>query len=80
MYGRTECCKELLKHPDIDVNAKDKDGDTALHEACEHGHIGCCKELLKHPDIKMDGQRYILLVLTEILIIIRRVKKYYNKI
>jgi ankyrin repeat protein len=60
-YGHTECCKLLLEHKDIDVNAKDIDanakdqsGWTALHWACIRGNSECCKELLNHKDIDVN--------------------------
>jgi ankyrin repeat protein len=40
--------KELLKDPNIDVNAVDNFGWTALHEAVHHGAVGCVSELLEY--------------------------------
>jgi len=41
----------LRENPTFDVNWRNGDGDTALHEACYCGHISIISLLLAHPDI-----------------------------
>ncbi|MCQ2739384.1 MAG: ankyrin repeat domain-containing protein [bacterium] len=43
--GYTKCLRLLLNHPDIDVNAKDNDGNTALKYARSYRSI--CRKLLE---------------------------------
>lgn len=50
--GKPECVRALLRHPGIDVNARDERNRTALHAAAESGHIGCVNELLLAPGIR----------------------------
>ena len=45
--GNSEAVKLLVKRPDIDLTAKDVNGDTPLHEACFHGRLEIVTELLK---------------------------------
>ena len=52
-----EGVKELLKHPKIDVNAKNKRGDTILLEMINYKRkIDVVKELLKHPKIDVNAK------------------------
>ena len=46
MFGNTEKVKMLLKHPGIDVNAKDNDGYTALYWASQNGRTEIVAMLL----------------------------------
>lgn len=49
-----EITKELLKHPDIDVNIPDNCGNTALIWSCYYEHKENIKELLKSPNIDVN--------------------------
>lgn len=44
--GELSLLKELYEYFDIDINAKDADGRTALHWSAYNGHLGCVKYLL----------------------------------
>jgi len=44
--GHADAVQELLKSPDIDVNATDADGNTALIEAARFGHDHVARVLL----------------------------------
>ena len=44
----------LLAHPDIDVNVKDRYGDTPFCNACENGHTSCVRELLKDSRVEVN--------------------------
>jgi ankyrin repeat protein len=46
-YGHTEVVKLLLEHG-ANPNAKDKDGETPLHEAAKNGRVDVVKLLLNH--------------------------------
>ena len=47
----------LLEHPRMDVNMKNKQGNTALHLACDSGHIQCVKLLLqKNIDVNKENK------------------------
>ena len=55
--GWTNKVKNLLQR-DIQINAKNEDGETALFLAVYHGHVTTVKELLKHKpdvDVKKSG-------------------------
>ena len=53
--GHYDVVVELINHPRIDVNAKDRDGWTALMMACESGHHDVVVELLQHPHIDINS-------------------------
>ncbi len=40
--------EEILKQKDLDVNVADNVGWTALHEACNRGHVQCVKKILQY--------------------------------
>ncbi|CAH1785774.1 unnamed protein product, partial [Owenia fusiformis] len=44
----------LLKHPNLDVNALDCDGHSALYEASQNGLFGIAKLLMEHKDIDIN--------------------------
>ena len=50
--------KELLSYPNIEVNATDRAGYTALHHAASWFRTQNLRELLKHPDIDINVQTY----------------------
>ena len=51
-YGRTKVVRELVNHPDIEINKVAWEGGwTALMFAAAYGHDGAVYELLKHKDI-----------------------------
>ena len=45
--GNFEAVKCLLSHEAIEVDMKDKNNDTPLHEACLHGQMKIVKQLLQ---------------------------------
>jgi ankyrin repeat protein len=45
-HGRLRCVQRLLLVPDIDVNARSRDGESALSHACFHGHAAVAAALL----------------------------------
>lgn len=55
IYNRVEAIKELLKIPDINVNAKDRDGTIALMHAARNNSIGAIKELLRVPGSNLNA-------------------------
>ncbi|MCF7900243.1 ankyrin repeat domain-containing protein [Candidatus Babeliales bacterium] len=55
--GKVQELNRLLRaHPNIDVNAQDSDGYTALMLAAYNGHDDCVTSLLDHPGIKVNAQ------------------------
>ena len=46
--------KQLLKHPDINVNSQNINGDTPLNYAIYNNYIGIIKLLLNHPNINVN--------------------------
>jgi len=44
----------LLAHPDIDVNMKNKTGDTPFRLACNQGFTPCVREMLKDSRVKVN--------------------------
>ena len=47
----------FLAHPDIDVNVKDKGGQTPFNLAC-YGHTSCAREMLKDSRVKVNEPRH----------------------
>ena len=54
--GYINVVKLLLKHKDIDVNAKNSDGYTVFMWASRDGHIGVVKLLLEHKDTDVNDK------------------------
>ena len=54
--GRTEAVKALISQPNIDVNAQNEDGITALILAAFHGHTEVVKALISQPNIDVNAQ------------------------
>jgi ankyrin repeat protein len=51
--GKDDTVKALLSSPDVDVNATDENGSTALIEAARYGHDDVVRALLAHgADVK----------------------------
>ena len=50
--GHLEICELLIKH-DADINAKDEDRNTTLHEAVR-GHLEICEHLFNEYQAEMD--------------------------
>ena len=42
-----DCAKILLSQPNVEVDAQNKLGDTALHNAAWKGHVGIVELLLE---------------------------------
>lgn len=49
--GNLEIVDQLLPVPDIDVNARDSDGQTPYHKAAKKGHLKVVRRLLTDPRI-----------------------------
>uniref|UniRef100_A0A0G4GD46 Uncharacterized protein n=1 Tax=Chromera velia CCMP2878 TaxID=1169474 RepID=A0A0G4GD46_9ALVE len=57
--GRVDVLKRLVKEEGVDVNAKDKDGDTALHRASLSGQKGAVVSLLElGADVEAASDRH----------------------
>ncbi|CAN0304622.1 unnamed protein product [Bubo scandiacus] len=55
--NKVERLIQLLSIPGTDVNAKDYDGWTPLHEACNHGSTVCVREILQRcPEVDLLTQ------------------------
>lgn len=52
--GNNDIVKELLKHPELDVNIKDKEGWTSLYLAVESENLELVKDLLANPNINVN--------------------------
>merc|ERR1719203_1847693 len=52
--NRIKAIKLLLEHPDVDVNARNKDGLTAIMWAAKKYRIESLELLLDHPEIDLD--------------------------
>uniref|UniRef100_A0A663N757 Uncharacterized protein n=1 Tax=Athene cunicularia TaxID=194338 RepID=A0A663N757_ATHCN len=55
--NKVERLIQLLSIPGTDINAKDDDGWTPLHEACNHGSTVCVREILQRcPEVDLLTQ------------------------
>jgi ankyrin repeat protein len=54
--GRIDIVQALLRHPHIDVNAKDQNGDSALVEAIDKGRIDIVQAILEHSHIDINAK------------------------
>ncbi|KAG8176485.1 hypothetical protein JTE90_017540 [Oedothorax gibbosus] len=52
--GKLEVVKELLNQPGINVNEKDKNGQSALHHSICKGHLQVVNTLLKAPGVMVN--------------------------
>ncbi|GMI00740.1 hypothetical protein TrVE_jg11100 [Triparma verrucosa] len=50
-YGDSDDLLALLSHPSTDVNYKNPQGTTALHNACANGHETCCSHILAQEEV-----------------------------
>ena len=48
----------LLAHPDIDVNLKNKYGQTPFYWACHFGNTSCVREMLKDSRVNVNEPSY----------------------
>ena len=55
--GRINTFNELLKHPDIDINAQPNKMDTALIRVSRNGYAEMVKKLVERPEIDVNIQR-----------------------
>jgi len=53
-HNRSAVIPVLLAHPDIDVNAKDRGGNTPFMFACYSGLTSCVREMLKDSKVKVN--------------------------
>lgn len=53
-YGYNEMVKELLRHPDIEVNLRDSGGRTAFVRACTMEHVDVIDTLLSHEKVNVN--------------------------
>ncbi|MBQ6516003.1 ankyrin repeat domain-containing protein, partial [bacterium] len=52
--GLVDELENILKNPNVDVNAKDEDGNTALIWASYLGYPETLKKILEHPDVDIN--------------------------
>ena len=52
--GHSAIVSMLLVHPNINVNAEDRDGNTPFLAACFGGYTSCVRLLLKDPRVKVN--------------------------
>lgn len=53
-YGHLDFVKVLIEHGGANVNAKDNEGKTPLHEACDNGKLELVQLLLNQGREKLD--------------------------
>ena len=58
--GHAHVVRQLLRHPDIQVNANA--GVTYLGIACVYGHVAVDRELLGHPGLDAGSIRFALMI------------------
>jgi ankyrin repeat protein len=51
---RVAIAEQLLRRPELDINAADDIQNTALHIAAERGHTGMIELLLQRPEIEIN--------------------------
>lgn len=59
LRGHTECVRLLLSAPDIELNRKDRDGETPLFKACRSGQKECARLLLSTPGIDINTRNHM---------------------
>lgn len=58
LRGHTECVRLLLSAPGIEINRKDRDGETPLFKACRSGQKECARLLLSTPGIDINTRNH----------------------
>ena len=61
MTTAQDLCGKILAHELVDVEAKDREGKTALHIAAERGYVMMCQRIIAQPRINLKIQRSALL-------------------
>jgi serine/threonine-protein phosphatase 6 regulatory ankyrin repeat subunit B len=56
--GSQQTLQALLSDESLDVNVKNKDGETALHYAVARNNLFIIQELLAHPKIEVNARNY----------------------
>lgn len=59
LRGHTECVRLLLSAPGIELNRKDRDGETPLFKACRSGQKECARLLLSTPGIDINTRNHM---------------------
>ena len=53
--GNIEVVEEILGTRQVDINARDYDGDTPLTSAVKNGHLNIVRRLLQHPGVDVNA-------------------------
>lgn len=59
LRGHAECVRLLLSAPGIELNRKDRDGETPLFKACRSGQKECARLLLSTPGIDINTRNHM---------------------
>ena len=59
LRGHTECVRLLLSAPGIELDRKDRDGETPLFKACRSGQTECARLLLSTPGIDINTRNHM---------------------
>lgn len=59
LRGHTECVRLLLSAPGIELNRKDRDGETPLFKTCRSGQKECARLLLSTPGIDINTRNHM---------------------
>lgn len=59
LRGHTECVRLLLAAPGIELDRKDRDGETPLFKACRSGQKECVRLLLSTPGIDINTRNHM---------------------
>ncbi len=59
LQGHAECVQLLLSVPGIELNSKDRDGETPLFKACREGQTECARLLLSTPGVDINTRNHM---------------------